>query len=100
MGEAEYLTMDSCHSLWIFDTRSHRFLRVLKGLGHGSESARTQWRSYHELDLDPDSDAFVVVLNDAGTRMLRSWRHLGVACPQCGGSGTEELSLQDIALAE
>jgi hypothetical protein len=100
MGELDYITIDSCHSLWIFDPSNQRFRRVLKGLGHGSESARTEWRFYHELDLDPDSDAFVVVLNHAGTRMLRSWRHQGVTCLQCGASGTEELSLESIALAE
>jgi hypothetical protein len=38
-----------------------------------------------------------VVLNDTGTRMLRSWRHVENVCPQCGATGTEELSLNDIA---
>jgi hypothetical protein len=42
----------------------------------------------------------VVVLNEAGTRMLRSWRHTGSLCPQCGGTGTEELSVDAIARVE
>lgn len=41
-----------------------------------------------------------MVLNDAGTRMLRSWRHTESECPQCGGTGTEELSVEDIASVE
>lgn len=100
MDETGHITVDSCHSRWIFDTENHRFRRVLKGLGHGTEAATTDWRPYHELDLDPYSESFVVVLDEAGTRMLRSWRHTGVACPQCGDTGTEELSLDDIARVE
>jgi len=60
----------------------------------------TEWRAYHELHLDPHSDAFVVMLNDTDTRMLRSWRHIDGVCPQCGArgtGGTEELSLDEIA---
>ena len=97
MGNTDYLTIDSCHSMWIFDTEHLRFRRILKGLGHGKELATSEWRSYHGLHLDPYSDSFVVVLNDTDTRMLRSWRHRGSVCPQCGARGTEELSLEDIA---
>jgi len=57
-----------------------------------------EWRPYHDVHLDPHSESFVVVLNDAGTRMLRSWRHTEAVCPQCGTTRTEELSLDDIAL--
>ena len=57
----------------------------------------TGWRAYHDLQLDPDSDAFVVTLDEAGTRMLRSWRHRVGVCSQCGATGTEELSVADIA---
>jgi len=96
MKNVDFLTIDSCHSRWIFDTAQMRFRRILKGLGHGHELARTEWRPYFEFELDPSSDSFVVVLNEAGTRILRSWRHTDVACPWCGG-GTQELSLHDIA---
>ncbi len=57
----------------------------------------TEWRPYHELDLDTYSDSFVVVLDEAGTRILRSWRHTGDECRQCGDAGTEELSVDDFA---
>lgn len=94
------ITIDSCHSRWIFDTKHRRFFRIHKGLGHGTESARTEWRSYFELDLNPYSDSFVVTLNESGTRMLRSWRHMGAVCSQCGAGGTAELSLDDIVRVE
>jgi hypothetical protein len=97
MGNTRVITVDSCHSLWVFDTELHTFFRILKGLEHGTEAARTQSRSYVGLYFDPGSDSFVVMLNEAGTRFLRSWRHLGPACTQCGASVTEELSLDDIA---
>ena len=96
MAKTNLVTVDSCHSLWIFDTGEMQFRRILKGLGHGQEVARTEWRPYYELELDPNSDSFVVVLDQVGTRILRSWRHTDVACPFCGGD-TQEFSLDDIA---
>jgi hypothetical protein len=90
----EHLVVDSCHSRWVFDTERRRFRRVLKGPGLEALMATTQWRPYYDLQLIPYSDSFVVVLNEAGTRMLRSWRHTGAACPQCGaGAQTEELAV-------
>jgi hypothetical protein len=91
------ITVDSCHSRWVFDTERRRFRRVPQGPGLELLMAMTEWRPYHDLHLDPDSESFVVVLNDAGTRMLRSWRHTGAVCPQCGASATAELSVEDIA---
>jgi len=93
-----YLTIDSCHSRWVFDTGRLRFRRVPKGPGLELLMAMTEWRPYHDLHLDPDSDSFVVILNDAGTRMLRSWRHREAVCPQCGAR-TEEVTVDHIALA-
>jgi hypothetical protein len=96
-GTMDYITVDSCHSRWVFDTEHRRFRRVVKGLGFGERMPMTEWRPYHKLDLDQHSDSFVVVLDDAGTRVLWSWRHVGAVCPHCGEAGTEELSLADIA---
>ena len=62
--------------------------------------AVAEWRPYHELHIDPYSDSFVVVLDEDGTRMLRSWRHLDGTCAQCGATGTAELSADDIAHIE
>ena len=99
MASANLVTVDSCHSRWIFDAEHRRFRRVLKGLGHGAEAAQTDWRPYFELELDPNSDSFVVTLNEAGTRMLRSWRHIEGGCPQCGEARTEEIPGADVAQA-
>jgi hypothetical protein len=78
------LTLDSCHSHWVFDTDGMRFRRVLRGPDLELRTVTTEWRPYYELHLDEESDSFVVVLNEAGTRMLRSWRHLEGNCPNCG----------------
>jgi hypothetical protein len=97
IDEMGYVTVDSCHSRWVFDTERLRFRRVPKGPGLESLMAMTQWRPYHELHLDPLSDSFFVVLNEAGTRMLRSWRHREAVCTQCGAWRTEELSAEALA---
>ncbi len=97
MTHMDLVVVDSCHSRWVFDAERLRFRRVPKGPGLRVRMAMMEWRPYHSLHLDPYSDSFVVVLNDAGTRMLRSWRHREAVCPQCGASRTEELSLGDIA---
>lgn len=91
------VTLDSCHSRWVFDVDQRRYRRTPKGPGLEGRMVMTQWRPYHELHIDPESDAFVVVLNDAGTRMLRSWRHTKAVCPQCGAWRTEELSMDAIS---
>jgi len=73
--------VESCNSTWLFDTQRLRFRRVPRGTPleapHGGE-----WRTYTRLEIDPTCDAFVVVLNEEGTQLLRSWRHNG-PCPQC-----------------
>jgi hypothetical protein len=92
----DHLTIDSCHSRWIFDRAGLRFRRAPKGPGPELLMASTDWRPYHELLIDPDSEAFVVILNEAGTRMLRSWRHTDTVCPQCGARPTEELTLKAV----
>ncbi len=94
-GASEFLVLDSCHSTWLFDVPAKRFRRILKGLDLDPALAATDWRSYERLELSDDSDAFVVVLNAAGTRRIRSWRHVD-GCEQCEGERTAELSLDDI----
>ena len=78
------ISVDSCHSRWEFDTERQRFRRVLRGPELELRTVTTEWRPYHQLQIDEESDSFVVVLNEAGTRMLRSWRHLEGSCPNCG----------------
>lgn len=95
VGAGDYLVLDSCHSTWLFDAAAKRFRRILKGLDVDPALAATDWRSYERLEFAEGSDAFVVVLNPAGTRRIRSWRHVD-GCDQCEGEQTAELSLEDI----
>jgi hypothetical protein len=91
----DFLVLDSCHSTWLFDVPAKRFRRILKGLDVDPAVAATDWRSYERLELSEGSEAFVVLLNPAGTRRIRSWRHVD-GCEQCEGENTIELSLEEI----
>lgn len=94
-GQGDFLVLDSCHSTWLFDVAKKRFRRALKGLDVDPSVAATDWRPYERLELSEGSEAFVVVLNPAGTRRIRSWRHVD-GCEQCEGEQTSELSLEDL----
>ncbi len=94
-SQSDFLVLDSCHSTWLFDVAGRRFRRVLKGLDVDPSLAATDWRPYERLELAEGSEAFVVVLNAAGTRRIRSWRHVD-GCEQCEGEQTSELSLEDL----
>lgn len=93
--QSGFLVVDSCHSTWLFDESAHRFRRILKGLDVDPTLAATDWRPYSRLEFAEESDAFVVLLNEAGTRRIRSWRHVD-GCEQCEGEQTTELSVEDI----
>jgi ligand-binding SRPBCC domain-containing protein len=95
MDDVGYTVFESCHSTWVFDTERRRFRRILKGLEVEHHPVGTQWRSYHHLDCTDDSEAFTVVLNAAGTRLIRSWRHT-TDCTQCSGHVTSQLSRDEI----
>jgi hypothetical protein len=92
------ITLDSCHSTWIFDARQLRFCRILRGIAVGQRRISTEWRPYWELEIDPHGKTFTVVLNEARTRLIRSSIHTE-DCAQCGNSPTTELSLEDIQRA-
>jgi len=94
-ADPDLLVVDSCHSTWLFDAAAKRFRRILKGLDVDPALAATDWRPYERLELPEGSDAFIVVLNEAGTRRIRSWRHVD-GCAQCEGERTSELSVEDI----
>jgi hypothetical protein len=89
---------ESCNSTWVFDRAHMRFRRILKGIEVDQRVVVTEWRPYFGLELAVDSEAFTVLLNPEGTRLIRSWRHTG-NCAQCGGPVTAELSLEDIEAA-
>lgn len=84
----------SCNSMWLFDDRRRRFRRVPRGTNIEIPSPESEWETYTDLELDLDSPEFVVVLNDSGTRLLHSTRHLD-PCPNCDGPrGEEELTAE------
>lgn len=97
-AERDLLILESCHSTWLFDRAKMRFRRILKGLDLDVRQASTGWRDYFGLELDSDSESFVVLLNRSGTRLLRSWRHLE-NCRQCGTESTSEISLAELRKA-
>lgn len=88
------LVIESCNSTWLFDAERHRFRRVPRGSSLDTPPPASAWQPYFALELDPSSDAFTVVLNQAGTRLLRSWRHVE-RCEQCGTEATVELTCVD-----
>ncbi len=92
------ITLDSCHSTWIFDTRQLRFCRILSGIAVGQRRISTEWRPYWELEIDPHGKTFTIALNETRSRLIRSSIHTK-DCVQCGGSHTTELSLEDISRA-
>jgi hypothetical protein len=96
--DPETVTIESCHSTWIFDTDRMRFRRILKGTEVGGQPVATGWRPYYRLEADPHSETFTVYLNLAGSRMITSWRH-SADCAQCGQNMTKEMSLQTLRAA-
>jgi hypothetical protein len=75
-----------------------RFRRVPKGTSIDVPAPPEEWQRYYSLELnDDDSGAFVVALNEAETRLLRSYRH-SVPCPHCDANATTELSLEAVKL--
>lgn len=89
------LVIESCNSTWLFDAERHRFRRVPRGSSLDLPPPASDWQSYFALEMDPPSEAFTVVLNEAGTRLLRSWRH-GERCEQCGTVSTAELTCVEV----
>jgi hypothetical protein len=89
------LVIESCHSTWVIDLERSRYQRVLKGSAIGDRPAATSWKPCFGLEIDPNSESFVVLLNPEGTRLLRSWRHVD-HCAQCGGEATSELTANEL----
>jgi hypothetical protein len=89
------ITLESCHSTWIFDARQLRFCRILRGISVAQRRISTEWRPYWELEIDPHDKTFTVVLDEARTRFVRSSIHTQ-QCAQCGGPPTSEVSLDEV----
>ena len=78
--------IESTHSIWLFDVERMRFRRVPKGTDTEAPSLDSDWEPYFALDVDDDSGAFTVALNEDRTRLLRAWR---VNVPSADGTTTE-----------
>jgi len=88
--------LESCHSTWIFDPERGRFRRAARGSAIDVPAPDHEWEDYFGLELLPDSDAFVVKLNDSGTKLLRAYRHTE-GCTACAEEPTGEVSVTEIA---
>jgi hypothetical protein len=94
----QIITLESCHSTWIFDTRQLRFCRILRGIAVGQNRISTEWRPYWDLEIDPDGQTFMVTLNEKRSRLIRSSLHTS-ACGARSGTHTTELSIEEIGRA-
>jgi hypothetical protein len=94
----KHFLIQSCHSTWIFDENNRRFRRRLNRSEQFGLPVVTDWRPYDRLLIDDLSSSFVVFLDHAGSRVLRSRRH-GAPCDCCGTDTTQELSLEELTSA-
>jgi hypothetical protein len=81
--------IESSHSIWLFDTDRHVFRRVPRGTSEDSLALDSDWEPYFGLEIDDDTGAFTVQLNEEGTRLLRAFRDSNGP----GGDSTTELPL-------
>ena len=81
--------IQSTHSIWLFDVERMRFRRVPKGSDANAPSLESDWEPYFALDVDAETGAFTVALNEDRTRLLRAWRD-----DAAGREGTGELKLE------
>ena len=95
LGSGNQLIIESCNSTWLFDHDKSRFRRVPRGTPLDLPAPDAEWQRFYRLEVDPDTDAFLVHLNESGSRLLRSFRHRP-PCQQCEPHGTVELSLEAI----
>ena len=68
------LRLESSNSIWFFEVERMRFRRVPKGTDPNSPALANQWQPYFGLDVEPETGAFTVALNEEGTRRLRAVR--------------------------
>src|SRR4051812_20769621 len=76
------IVIESCNSTWLFDNDKGRFRRVPRGTPLDLPAPDAEWQRFYRLEVDPDTDAFLVSLNESGSRLLRSFRHRP-PCQQC-----------------
>jgi hypothetical protein len=85
--------IDSTHSIWLFDTERLRFRRLPHGTDPNALSLESDWQQYFALEVDDETGAFTVALNEDGTRLLRAWRE-----PARPADATQELRTGEFSL--
>lgn len=73
-GPDPTLRIETANSVWTFDPERMRFWRVPRGLDVNSPATARAWQPYHRLEIDSETGAFSVWLDEHGTRRLRSYR--------------------------
>jgi hypothetical protein len=73
-SERDVLRLESSNSIWLFDTDRMQFRRVPRGTDPNSPVPANEWQPYFGLEVEPDTGAFTVALNEDGTRRLRAVR--------------------------
>ena len=86
--------LESCHSVWFFDTGARRFLRVPKSSANDAVSLAAPWEDYLDFELCPGG-SFVVTLGPDATRRLRAWRHIQ-PCRLCSHPSTSEVPVAQL----
>ena len=93
---SDALVLESCHSTWIFDPHRSKYRRILRGVEVGNGCVVTEWRTYWQLEVDPQGDGFTVYLNASRSRLIRAWRHTQNPCGRCGRSDAVDLPPDDV----
>jgi hypothetical protein len=73
-AEPRILQLESSNSIWLFDVDRMRFRRVPRGTDPSSPAPANEWQPYFGLEVETDTGAFTVALNEDGTRRLRAVR--------------------------
>ena len=84
--------IESTHSIWLFDRERMRFRRLPKDADADAPALDSDWEPYFALEIDDETGAFTVALNEDRTRLLRSWRESAPAA----GDTTGEVSLAPV----
>lgn len=90
----EVAVLESCNSTWLFDTDRGRFRRVPRGTRLDFPAADAEWEPCFGIEVLPETNAFVVHLNETGTRLLRAYRHAD-PCEHCGTDSTGLVTLAE-----
>jgi hypothetical protein len=72
--DPDVLRLESSNSIWLFEVERMRFRRVPRGTDPSNPALANEWQPYFGLEVESDTGAFTVALNEDGTRRLRAVR--------------------------